>query len=104
MNNTYEFYIMAIIIGLVQGGIQSLSRSFFSRIIPADKSAEFFGFYNMMGKFAAVLGPLLVGAVAVITTSSRYSMLSLIILFVLGGVILYFVDEQKAIQNVKDMS
>jgi len=103
LSTALEFYIMAIIIGLVQGGVQSLSRSFFARIIPAEKSAEFFGFYNMMGKFAAVLGPLLVGGVAVITTSSRYSMLSLIILFVLGGVILYFVDEQKAIKNIEEM-
>ncbi len=99
MTTSQEFYIMAITIGLVQGGIQSLSRSLFARIIPADKSAEFFGFYNMMGKFAAVLGPILVGGVAVITSNSRYAMLSLITLFVLGGVILYFVDEQKAIKS-----
>ncbi len=103
MTSTYEFYIMAVIIGLVQGGIQSLSRSFYARIIPANKAAEFFGFYNMMGKFAAVLGPLLVGGVAVITSSSRYSMLSLIILFVVGGIILYFVDEKKAIKNISDI-
>ncbi len=103
MTSTYEFYIMAVIIGLVQGGVQSLSRSFYARIIPANKAAEFFGFYNMMGKFAAVLGPLLVGGVAVITSSSRYSMLSLIILFVVGGIILYFVDEKKAIKNISDM-
>ncbi|MFV1983136.1 MAG: MFS transporter [Thiohalomonadales bacterium] len=104
MSTTQEFYIMAIIIGLVQGGVQSLSRSLFARIIPPSKSAEFFGFYNMMGKFAAVFGPLLVGGVAVITGNSRYSMLSLIILFVLGGILLYFVDEQKAINNIKEMS
>lgn len=104
MSTTQEFYIMATIIGLVQGGVQSLSRSLFARIIPSNKTAEFFGFYNMMGKFAAVLGPLLVGGVAIITTNSRYSMLSLIILFVLGGIILYFVDEQKAIKTSKEMS
>jgi len=103
LSTSLEFYIMAIIIGLVQGGIQSLSRSLFARIIPEDKSAEFFGFYNMMGKFAAVLGPLLVGGIAIITTNSRYAMLSLIILFVLGGIILYFVDEQKAIKNISEM-
>ncbi|VAW91598.1 Uncharacterized MFS-type transporter YxiO [hydrothermal vent metagenome] len=100
MTTTYEFYVMAIIIGLVQGGIQSLSRSFYARIIPEDKAAEFFGFYNMMGKFAAVLGPLLVGGVAVMTSSSRYSMLSLIILFVAGGIILYFIDEKKAVKDI----
>jgi UMF1 family MFS transporter len=104
MTTSQEFYVMAITIGLVQGGIQSLSRSLFARIIPADKSAEFFGFYNMMGKFAAVLGPLLVGGVAVATENSRFAMLSLISLFVLGGIILYFVDEQKAIKTIKEMS
>ncbi|MFV2059261.1 MAG: MFS transporter [Gammaproteobacteria bacterium] len=103
MTTSQEFYIMAITIGLVQGGIQSLSRSLFASIIPADKSAEFFGFYNMMGKFAAVLGPLMVGGVAVLTSNSRYAMLSLIALFIAGGIILYFVDEKKAIKNLEKM-
>ncbi len=98
METAQEFYAMAIVIGLVQGGVQSLSRSLYARIIPPSKAAEFFGFYNMMGKFAAVFGPLLVGGVAIITTNSRYSMLSIIVLFVLGGILLYFVDEKKAIK------
>ncbi len=98
MQTAEEFYAMAIVIGLVQGGVQALSRSLFSRIIPPSKAAEFFGFYNMMGKFAAVLGPLLVGGVAIITTNSRYSMLSILVLFIVGGILLYFVDEKKAIK------
>ena len=69
MQRVGEFYALAIVIGLVQGGVQSLSRSFFARLIPADKSAEFFGFYNMLGKFAAILGPILMGAVALWTGS-----------------------------------
>lgn len=83
-----QFYAMAASIGLVQGGIQSLSRAYFARIIPPDKAAEFFGFYNMMGKFAAVIGPLLVGWTAAISGSNRLSILSILILFVLGGLIL----------------
>jgi len=88
-----EFYGLAIMIGLVQGGIQSLSRSLYARLIPADKSAEFFGFYNMLGKFAAVAGPLMMGWIAVATDSHRLAVLSLLILFAAGAVLLWFVDE-----------
>ena len=59
-----EFFAMAVDVGLVQGGVQSLSRSLFGRLVPAGKSGEFFGFYNMMGKFGTVVGPVLVGVVA----------------------------------------
>ena len=62
----WEFFGLAIVIGLVQGGVQSLSRSLYARIIPADKTGEFFGFYNMLGKFASVLGPVFVGVVALL--------------------------------------
>lgn len=91
-----EFYMLAIIIGLVQGGVQALSRSFYARIIPQKQSAEFFGFYNMLGKFAAVLGPIMMGGIALFSQSSRLSILSVSILFILGGILLYFVDESKA--------
>lgn len=101
MNTVEEFYILAIVIGLVQGGIQSLSRSLYARIIPKSQSAEFFGFYNMLGKFAAVLGPLMIGIIAAMTDSSRLAMLSVSILFISGGILLYFVDEKKAVQVAK---
>jgi len=103
MDSSYEFYILAISIGFVQGGIQSLSRSFYARIIPRSKSAEFFGFYNMLGKFAAVLGPLLMAIVALIAEDTRISILSVTFLFVIGGVLLYFVDEKKGIEMVKSL-
>jgi UMF1 family MFS transporter len=93
LDSATEFYVLAIIIGLVQGGIQSLSRSFFGRLVPVAKSGEFFGFFNMMGKFAAVLGPVLTGWVALSTGSSRLAILSLAILFVAGGAMLWFVKE-----------
>jgi UMF1 family MFS transporter len=94
MDKTAEFYALAVVVGLVQGGVQSLSRSFYARIIPASKAAEFFGFYNMLGKFAAVIGPFLVGWVGILTGSPRIAIFSIIILFMGGGVILYMVDEK----------
>jgi UMF1 family MFS transporter len=103
MNTMEEFYMLAIVIGLVQGGIQSLSRSFYARIIPRSQSAEFFGFYNMLGKFAAVLGPLMIGVIATMTDSSRLGMFSVSILFISGGLLLYLVDEKKAISLAADI-
>ena len=82
MTTQREFFLMAVVIGLVQGGVQSLSRSYFARLIPAEKGGEYFGFYNMLGKFAAVLGPTLMGVTALLT-DSRTSILSLLLLF--GG-------------------
>lgn len=101
MDSVNQFYILAIVIGLVQGGVQSLSRSFYAGIIPKSQSAEFFGFYNMLGKFAAVLGPLMIGVIAALTESSRLAMLSVSVLFVSGAILLYFVDEKKARQLVE---
>lgn len=95
MQKVYEFYILAVMIALVQGGIQALSRSYYSKMIPKEYSAEFFAFYNFMGKFAAIFGPLLIAAVALLTQSSRISIASISILFILGGTLLYFVDEIK---------
>jgi UMF1 family MFS transporter len=83
-----QFMIMAIIIGMVQGGVQSLSRSLFGRLVPAGKAGEFFGFYNLMGKAAAILGPTLTGIVALETHDSRLAILSITILFVIGAAFL----------------
>ena len=83
-----HFYLLAVTIGLVQGGIQSLSRSYYALLVPEGKQGEFFGFYNMMGKFAAVLGPTLVGVVALLTGDTRIGMLSVLVLFVGGAVLL----------------
>jgi len=88
MQNRWEFYGLAVMIGLVQGGIQSLSRSLYARLIPAERSGVFFGVYNMLGKFAAVIGPLLVGVVGVVTGSSRAGILAILVLFVAGAVVL----------------
>ncbi len=83
-----DFYALAVVIGLVQGGVQSLSRSYFGRLVPEGKSSEFFGFYNMMGKASAIAGPVLVGVTAALTGDSRASILSILLLFVGGAALL----------------
>ncbi len=119
MTRPHEFYVLAVLIGLVQGGIQALSRSFYSRLIPKNRTAEFYGFYNMLGKFATILGPVLVGfsglaarhmlmppsptpeqMVHVARLSSRWGIASIVILFVIGAILFYFVDEKKAKQEM----
>ena len=80
-----QFYGMAALVGLVQGGVQALSRSFYARLIPQSRSGEYFGFYNLIGKFAAVLGPIVVGFVALTTGNQRLSILPLMVAFILGG-------------------
>lgn len=99
VEEAWEFYAMAVAIGLVQGGVQSLSRSLFVRLIPASKAGSFFGFYNMLGKFAAVLGPMLVAVVAKTSGDSRLPILSIIILFVLGFWVLRKVDVAEGQRN-----
>lgn len=96
MDNSLEFYGLAVTIGLVQGGIQAMSRSLYARMIPEGMSAEFFGFYNMLGKFAAVVGPLLVGAVSLVSGSHRWGILSVVLLFVTGAWLLSKVDVLAA--------
>ncbi len=93
MHTTRDFYVLAVLVGLVQGGVQALSRSLYSRLIPADESGEFFGFYNMLGRFSAVIGPVLMGLVGLLTGSPRLSILSIAVLLLAGGVLLLYVDE-----------
>ena len=96
MRSESEFYVLAVAVGLVQGGVQSLSRSYFATLIPADRAGEFFGFYNLLGKFAAVIGPVLMGWTAVAFAEPRYAILSVAVLFLAGGTVLYFVDDTPA--------
>jgi UMF1 family MFS transporter len=103
MDNVVDFYILAATVGLVLGGIQSLSRSLYSRLIPKNKAAEFFGFYNMIGKFAAVIGPILIGWVGVLTGSPRLAILSVIVLFVIGGLLLARVNEQAGREAAREL-
>lgn len=95
MQSVGEFYGLAVVIGLVQGGVQALSRSLYSRLIPPGRAAEFFGFYNMLGKFAAIIGPFLMGWLGVLTGNPRLSLIAVIILFAAGGLLLSFVNEEE---------
>ena len=95
MTSVTEFYILAVVIGLVQGGVQAISRSLYARFVPATQSGEFFGFFNMIGRFAAIVGPSLVAITGLLTGSSRLGILSVIIVLVIGAVLLGFVRERE---------
>lgn len=99
MSSETHFYLLAIVIGAVQGGVQALSRSLFGKMIPANKSGEYFGLMNVVGKFASILGPLLVAGTVMITQDSRKGLLGLLILFGLGGVLLWQVKEPTVQKN-----
>ncbi len=111
VENVSQFYIVAFLIGCFQGGIQSISRSLYSRIIPENKAAEFYGFYNMLGKFAAVFGPVLMGSVTLILsnkfddeiTAARYGLLSIMILFILGAYVFSKVDIKEGEEIAKNL-
>ncbi len=123
MNRPLHFYLLATAIGLVQGGIQALSRSYYTRLIPPGQEAEFFGFFNMLGKFAAIMGPALVGLVglglrhwllapgaspqqveAAQRLAARGSIGSVVLLFVAGAVLFHFVDEHKGARQARDQA
>lgn len=98
-----DFYKLAIAIGLVQGGVQALSRSLYARLVPVSRTAEFFGFFNMVGKFAAILGPLLMAAIPIVIRGAdeRDSILALPLLFIVGGLLLWKVDVEKGAMAAK---
>ena len=93
MDTATEFFIVAGIIGLVQGGVQAISRSYFSNLIPQDKAAEFFGFYNFIGKSSVFLGPFMVSGIALLTGSPSIGILSLLFLFIPGLILLWKVPD-----------
>jgi UMF1 family MFS transporter len=103
MAESWEFYVMAILIGLVQGGIQAMSRALYARLIPAEHAGRLFGLYNMMGKFAAIIGPLLVGWVGVWSDSARIGLLSVLILFALGAALLSRVDVAEGEREARNV-
>ena len=112
MQNNTEFFVLAIIVGLVQGGVQALSRSFYAKIIPVEKSAKYFGFYNMIGKFSAVIGPVFMGGVGLLIRSmgyssnmaSRISITSIALFFMAGGILLYFVNQERGKRELQYLS
>ncbi|MBU4053871.1 MAG: MFS transporter, partial [Proteobacteria bacterium] len=92
---TLLFWGLAFLVASSQGGIQALSRSYFGRLIPPERSAEFFGFYNIFGKFAAITGPFLMAIISRFTGDSRYGILSILLLFILGGFLLKKVRPEE---------
>ena len=104
MTSKIHFYALAGIIGLFQGGIQAISRSLFARLVPLGKEGEFFGFYNMLGKFSAVVGPILLGTVTLVTGNARMGLFALIVLFVGGGLLLTRVDFDEGERIAKEFS
>ncbi|MGZ3768130.1 MAG: MFS transporter, partial [Bdellovibrio sp.] len=94
----WHFYLLASVIGMVQGGVQSLSRSMFARMIRKEESGEYFGLFNLVGRFASILGPLVVAFAVTVTGSSRMGMVGLLILFIVGGGLLAKVNEPGSIQ------
>lgn len=92
---TVMFWILAMLVGTAQGGIQALSRSYFGKIVPKDNANEFFGFYNIFGKFAAIMGPALFGYISQVTGKTNYGVGSVIVLFVLAAIIFRFVPDDR---------
>jgi UMF1 family MFS transporter len=88
-----------MLVATSQGGIQALSRAYFAKLVPKKNANEFFGFYNIFGKFASIMGPLLVAITAQVTGNSASAVFSLVILFIIGITILFFVPEPKIDSN-----
>ena len=95
MTSSRDFFVLALLVGTVQGGSQALSRSLFSTMIPKHKSSEFFAFFSVFEKFAGILGPIVFAFMISATGSSRHAILSVIAFFVLGGAVLAFVDVEE---------
>jgi MFS transporter, UMF1 family len=103
LHTTTEAWVMGVVIAIVLGGSQALSRSLFSRMIPSGREASFFGIYEVSERGTSWLGPLVFGAVVAATNSYRQAMLSLIVFFVVGTIALYFTDTDKAIHEAGNL-
>jgi MFS transporter, UMF1 family len=103
MKTSTEYYILGVIVGLAMGGSQSLSRSLYGTMIPAEEAAEYYGFYSIFSKFSSIWGPLVFGSVDFISGSSRQAIISLIFFFIVGLFLLSFVNINKAAQAKNDL-
>ena len=102
MDTLNQFYVMAFLIATVQGGTQGLSRSLFGTLIPKHKASEFFGFFSVFAKVAGIFGPLFFGLVIEATGSIQLAMLSVVVFFVAGGLILSRVDVEEGQRQARD--
>jgi len=96
LQSAAEYFTMGLIVGIVLGGSQALSRSLYGAMIPEEASAEFYGFYSVFSKFSAIWGPMAFAIIRHVAGSSRLSIVSLIIFFIAGLILLSFVNEEKA--------
>ena len=96
IESTIEYFILGVAVGIVLGGSQALSRSLYGSMVPEEASAEFYGFYTIFSKFSSIWGPMVFAVIRQVAGSARFSIISLIIFFILGLVLLAFVDEEKA--------
>jgi UMF1 family MFS transporter len=92
LSQTWHFFVLAFLVGMVQGGSQALSRSLFARMIPREKSSEYFGFFSVFEKFGQIFGPLVFAAAVTLTGSSRTAVISVILFFIAGALALSRVD------------
>ena len=90
-----DFLLLAVLVGTAQGGIQALSRSSFGKLIPAEQASEYFGFFDVFGKFSAVIGPTLFGIVAQLTGVTNYGVLAVMLMFIVGGGIFAFLVPRE---------
>lgn len=99
LDQAWEFWFLAIVIGLAQGGIQSLSRSYYGKLVPKEESSEYFGFFDIFGKFADFLGPIILALAAQFLNSSKYGVLFLIVLFIIGYYFIHKVDKLERAES-----
>jgi UMF1 family MFS transporter len=102
MRTPVHFFVLASVVGLVQGGSQALSRSLFTRLVPRHKATQFFGFFSVFEKFSALFGPAVVAAMVGLTGSSRAAILSMLLFFVAGAAVLSRVDVEAGIRAARD--
>ncbi|MCY6483303.1 MFS transporter [Clostridium aestuarii] len=97
IKSVFDYWVLAMLVATCQGGMQALSRSMYCKMIPKEKSAGYFGIYNIIGKFSAIIGPLMIGVISHITKESKYGILSLVFLFIIGYILLNKVQEYKIV-------
>ncbi len=102
MKTALHFYVLALVVGTVQGGAGALSRSLYGSMVPKSRSAEFFGFFSLSAKFAGIVGPLVFGLVSQVTGQSRFSILSVIIFFIAGAIVLTRVDVDEGVRVARE--
>ena len=94
LDKPWEFWLLAVVVGMAQGGIQSLSRSYYGKMVPKEESNEYFGFFDIFGKFADFFGPLLLAVVSTIAGKSNYGVSALVVLFIVGFILLTKIPEE----------